>query len=99
MYRGCESVSVTDRFSLPGLVSVGRNWYRSHLCLTDTHPLKIKGKIKEGGANLSGYEYVYNYVNYHIIYYGERGNLWHGECMRSTECLLVSHVFIGFSGF
>ena len=35
---------------------------------------------------------MYNYVNYHIIYYGERGNLWHGECMRSTECLLVLFV-------
>ena len=32
----------------------------------------------------------YNSVNYHLIYYGKRGNLWHGECMRSTECLLVS---------
>ena len=31
----------------------------------------------------------YNYVNYHLIYYGERGVLWHGECMRSTECILV----------
>ena len=28
----------------------------------------------------------YNSVNYHLIYYGERGNLWHGECMRSTPC-------------
>ena len=94
IYRGCESVSVTNRFSLPGLVSVGRNWSRSHICLTDTHPLKIKGKIKEGGANLSGYEYVYNYVNYHIIYYGEMGDLWHGECMRSTECLLVTYITV-----
>ena len=24
-----------------------------------------------------------------LFYYGKRGNLWHGECMRSTECLLV----------
>ena len=35
----------------------------------------------------------YNSVNYHLIYYGKRGNLWHGECMRSTECLLVIYVF------
>ena len=34
----------------------------------------------------------YNYVNYHLIYYGERGTFWHGECMRSTECLLVVFV-------
>ena len=34
----------------------------------------------------------YNSVNYHLIYYGKRGHLWHGECMRSTECLLVSIV-------
>ena len=34
----------------------------------------------------------YNSVNYHLIYYGERGNLWHGECMRSTECLLVVYM-------
>ena len=33
----------------------------------------------------------YNSVNYHLIYYGKRGNLWHGECMRSTECLLVNY--------
>ena len=36
----------------------------------------------------------YNSVNYHLIYYGKRGNLWHGECMRSTECLLVISVAI-----
>ena len=23
------------------------------------------------------------------MYYREKGNIWHGECMRSTECLLV----------
>ena len=23
------------------------------------------------------------------VYYEKRGNLWHGECMHSTECLLV----------
>ena len=34
----------------------------------------------------------YNSVNYHLIYYGKRGNLWHGECMRSTECLLVHYI-------
>ena len=35
----------------------------------------------------------YNSVNYHLIYYGKRGNLWHGECMRSTECLLVRYCY------
>ena len=38
----------------------------------------------------------YNSVNYHLIYYGKRGNLWHGECMRSIECLLVCYVFLCF---
>ena len=61
MYRGYESVSVTDRFVPPGLVSVGRNCSRAHIkgrgCVSVWQiltPLKIKGKIKEGGANLSG---------------------------------------------
>ena len=36
-----------------------------------------------------GWVVLGNSVNYHLIYYGKRGNLWHGECMRSTECLLV----------
>ena len=35
----------------------------------------------------------YTSVNYYLIYYEERGTLWHGQCMRSTECLLVDHVF------
>ena len=41
----------------------------------------------------------YNSVNYHLIYYGKRGNLWHGECMRSTECLLVTFVLVEISDF